>query len=181
MKFEPFGREFFSGKNDEGNQRIELLKKCDLFENVSRAILEKLASLLHERNFEKNEVIFSQDEPASAMFLIESGRVLIYRSGPESENRELATLEKEDFFGELAICEDHKRTASAVAVENTKIQVLFRQEFLKFARQNIEYGFDILLNLARMVGHKLRNVNERYYSLFDEIEQKELEEAEKEE
>jgi CRP-like cAMP-binding protein len=170
LKFEPFGREFFSGKKKDEDKRVKLLKNCELFENISQSILEKLAELLHERKFEKDEVIFSQDEPASAMFLIESGKVLIYREGSGDEKQELATLEKQDFFGELAICEDHKRTASAVAIEETKIQVLFRQEFLKFAHRNIEHGFKILLNLARMVGRKLRDVNHRYYKLFEKIE-----------
>ncbi len=168
MDLKKIGKELFSGPDSESEKQLEVLKNCPLFEGLPGKELKNLQELLHERNFDHDEIIVNQGEPASAMFLIESGEVLIYKPQPDGEPREITRLKAGDFFGELAICEEHRRSASSVALIPTKVLVLFRQEFLSYARQNKEAGFTILVNLAAMVGTRLKNINDRFFELIEE-------------
>ena len=170
MDLKTIGKELFLAPDSESEKQLEVLKNCPLFEGLPEKELDNLQELLHERTFDRDEIIVNQGEPASAMFLIESGEVLIYKPRPDDEPREITRLNSGDFFGELAICDEHRRSASSAALSKTKLLVLFRQEFLSYAHQNKEAGFTILVNLAAMVGSRLKNINERCFELIEENE-----------
>ena len=60
------------------------------------------------------DIIFSEGEIGTEMFIIQSGVVELFTS-IAGDMRVLATLEKGDFFGEMSVLEDLPRTASARA------------------------------------------------------------------
>ena len=170
-----FWKDFFTSQQEIYDPRVELLKDCPLFSGLGEETYEDITQLLHERNYEKGETIFSRGDPASAVFLIEEGSVRIYRDEPDSPKRELAELEKDNFFGELAISEEHRRNASAEALEASKLHVLFRQEFMDFALRELDCGFEIILNLAQITGERLRKINDEYYKTKLKLEDMEAE------
>ena len=76
------------------------------------------------RLFDQGAVIFREDDEGSEMFIIISGVVEIRKSTGPSSSKVLTTLQKGDMFGEMAIIEKQPRSASAVAVQPTRVLVL---------------------------------------------------------
>jgi CRP-like cAMP-binding protein len=78
----------------------------------------------HVRFFNQGAVIFKEDADGSEMFIIIQGTVEIRKSTGPSSSKILTTLQKGDMFGEMAIIEKQPRSASAIAVQPTRVLVL---------------------------------------------------------
>jgi CRP/FNR family transcriptional regulator, cyclic AMP receptor protein len=135
--------------------RLKQLRALSLFSTLSPRELKTVDSLLHERSFLKDEVIFDQGEEGQALYIIESGKVLICRQGQSSDGR-IAELGPGRLFGELALLDNSPRVAQARAAENCKLDVLFRDDFLGLLQTHAVIASKISLQLARHIGQRLR-------------------------
>ena len=79
--------------------------------------------------FSPNDYLLKEGATDDAAFLITSGKVEI-RMGEMSDSPvSLAVLGKGDVVGEMALFDDHPHMASAVALEETKVSAISRDEF----------------------------------------------------
>jgi CRP/FNR family transcriptional regulator, cyclic AMP receptor protein len=76
------------------------------------------------RFFTQGAVIFKENDEGAEMFIIIQGLVEIRKSTGSSSNKILTTLQKGDMFGEMAIIEKQPRSATAVAIQPTRVLVL---------------------------------------------------------
>jgi CRP/FNR family transcriptional regulator, cyclic AMP receptor protein len=76
------------------------------------------------RFFDQGAVIFKEDDEGTEMFIIIQGIVEIRKSTGPASSKILTTLQKGDMFGEMAIIEKQPRSATAVAVQPTRVLVL---------------------------------------------------------
>jgi CRP-like cAMP-binding protein len=86
--------------------------------------IEKSTFEKQVRMFDQGAVIFRENEEGSEMFIIIQGVVEIRKSTGPSSSKILTTLQKGDMFGEMAIIEKQPRSATAVAVQPTRVLVL---------------------------------------------------------
>jgi CRP/FNR family transcriptional regulator, cyclic AMP receptor protein len=139
------------------DQRIESLKGLSLFKRLTARELRALDELLHDRSYQKEEVIFDEGDTGLGLFIVMSGRVKIV-----SSHAALQRLAPEfgpgDFFGELALFEESQRTARAVASEPTRVLALFRTEFLSLLEHDRGIGAKILFELTRTVVWRSRKL-----------------------
>jgi len=96
--------------------------------------------------YQKSEVIFHQGDFGDTMFIIQSGAIEISQSQNSHKNI-LALLEKGAFFGEMAIITDHPRTADAIAVNQTVLLPVQKNEFLDRIKTEPEMALYILQGL----------------------------------
>lgn len=131
-------------------QRIHELKRLSLFKTLTSRQLRELDELLHERTYQKDEIVFDEGDVGLGLFIVVSGRVKLTSSLPA-----LQQLAPEfgpgDFFGELGLFEEMERTARVVALEPTEVMALFRTEFFSLLERDQSIGVKILFELARMV------------------------------
>src|SRR5258708_33163486 len=106
--------------------RLQLLKNVVLFKDLCMRDLAMVDSLMHERSYIADEVIFDEGEEGQGLFLVLSGRVKI--TLPADVDTVLIELGPGAFFGEVALLDQSVRTAQARAIEDTQIVVLFRAE-----------------------------------------------------
>ena len=139
---------FLRGASD--GQRIQELKGLTLFKALSAREVRELDELLHDRSYQKDEVIFDEGDAGLGLFVVLRGRVKA-----SSSHAALQQLAPEfgpgDFFGELALFEEAERTARAVAMEPTDVLALFRTEFFSLLERDHRIGVKILLELSRVV------------------------------
>src|SRR5215468_7229914 len=114
-------------RNPESRKSVETLKKIDVFSDLTFAEALEVDELLHERVYEKGEVVFEESDLGHGIFLVVSGRV---RVDPSHELLKDAVLEfgPGEMLGELSLFEEAPRFATAVAVERTVMVALFRAE-----------------------------------------------------
>ncbi len=86
------------------------------------------AKVLDRRVYPEGYRFFSQDDPGTSAFLIQSGRVSIVRS-EDNRSRELAQLGPGRIFGELALIKAAPRLATAFALERTVCEIIRKEQF----------------------------------------------------
>jgi CRP-like cAMP-binding protein len=106
--------------------------------------------------FRPGETIFNEGEEGGTMFIVQAGRVLLFRQA-QGAKRPLGTLEKGDFFGEMSILEGLPRTHSAEALEDTELIEINSMIFDKMIRGNIE----IAVRMLRKLSIRLREAERR--------------------
>ncbi|KAG9510858.1 hypothetical protein GZH46_00589, partial [Fragariocoptes setiger] len=93
-------------------EKVSVLQCLNGYERMN------LCDALVSRRFEDGQQIIRQGDQANGMYFIESGRVKIVKETEDGRTRELAILQKGDYFGELALINHKPRAASACAIGN---------------------------------------------------------------
>jgi len=138
------------------NPRLQQLKDVVLFKDLSLHELGVIDSLLHERRYLADEVIFDEGEEGQGLFVVLSGRVKTTRQG--STRGVLIEFGPGAFFGEVALLDQSVRTAQARAMEDTHIVSLFRTEFYSLLQTHSGIASRVSFQLARVLAARLRQV-----------------------
>ncbi|MBN2442390.1 MAG: Crp/Fnr family transcriptional regulator [Spirochaetales bacterium] len=93
-------------------------------------------------------LIFQEGDVGDKMYIIQSGNVRVSKI-IEGKEHELAVLGKGDFFGEMAIVTNEKRTATVKALNNTSLLAFDRQGFLSLINKNAKIALNIIEKLCR--------------------------------
>jgi hypothetical protein len=123
--------------------RIAFLKKIHLFQGLEEDEYAAIAEEMQEEAVPQGGVVFQQGKKADNFYLIYGGSVRIVRRQNNKEIQ-LARLVREDYFGEMALVEKRARSATVVALADTLLLVLSRQNFEKLYKQKP----DLKLNLS---------------------------------
>jgi CRP-like cAMP-binding protein len=116
----------------------------------------KLKEFLHR--FEGGSVIFREGDIGSEMYIIQSGHVRISLTMGGQE-RELAVLEKGDFFGEIALLDESPaRSASATAIDDVEVLELTSRDLDQILRRKP----DIAVRMMTKLSERLREANRRF-------------------
>ena len=141
---------------------ISELKKQILFEDISNSELEKLAKVIKEVSLKKGEFLFKEGEDTKGIYMIRSGKIEINKVTPDGWKQTLAVLSTGSFFGELSIIEKRKHEANAVAIENTELLKLPKEEFEKLEKEDVVLASQILKKLVLVMSKNLRRMNEKF-------------------
>lgn len=141
--------------------------KPGLFEGLSEEEVNRFSANLKRMRFPKGAIIITEHEASDSIFFICRGRVEINKDlkNPETPVAQLSVLEPGDFFGEMGVIDEEPRSASVLALEEVELLVIPKDVFtaLSFTHPKVMY------NLIRTLSERLRNTNERFVSLMDDM------------
>jgi len=145
---------------------VGILKKTDVFYDLTQAQLEMIASSCQERTVRAEEIIFREYTPGTELYVIVRGEVEILLDptlvagspAQKSEPLIISVARDGQTFGEVALVDQGLRSASArCAVDNTKLLVISRQRLLTLCENYPELGYRIMRNIAADLAFKIRN------------------------
>jgi CRP/FNR family cyclic AMP-dependent transcriptional regulator len=142
------------------------LKKQVLFEDIDDKHLEKIAKKLQTISVRKNSYIFKEKEDTKGIYLIHSGKLEISKTTPDGWKQTLAVLGDGHFFGELSILEKRRHEANAVALEDTTLFLLSKDEFEKIENEDLVLANVILKKLAFVLSKNLRRMNDKFLNVL---------------
>lgn len=152
--------EFFpprcSGHND--NYSSMMLAKVDLFEGLTEAELAALAESSVQRQYPKNTVILNENDSADSLYIIESGRVKVYCSDRNGKEYIVNTMGPGEYFGELALLDDERRSASVRTMEKSGFTIVYKDEFNAVLDRHPNIARTLARNLARRIRRLTRDV-----------------------
>ncbi|XP_014261206.1 cAMP-dependent protein kinase type II regulatory subunit-like [Cimex lectularius] len=96
---------------------VELIASVPLLSDLSPDERLNLADALQKKSFKKNDCIIKQNDYPDGMYFIESGVVKVIVTNSKKQNVEVCKLGRGDYFGELALINHQRRSASVYAVE----------------------------------------------------------------
>jgi uncharacterized membrane protein len=147
---------------------VEAIRSVPLFASLSDEAAQEVYTLLQSRNVPNGTLLFRAGDVGDSLYLIDGGRVRISVSDEDKKEIVLAELKEGDFFGEMAIIDGQKRSADATVLEDARLYVLERDDFLRFVNNNpavalqlLSATFQRLRRTDRMLQQRVsRNVNE---------------------
>ena len=133
-------------------EKTIFLKSVDLFKNISGDILNQIAQISTEINYDTGHNIFSEGENGDSMFLIMSGKVNIIQNG-----KTITELKDRQCIGEMAILDNEPRSADAVTSTETILLKIEQNGFYELMASNK----DIMQEIVQMLIRRLRNMNKQ--------------------
>lgn len=104
------------------------------------------------QHVDAGKVIFREGEDGEQMYIIQQGKVKVSRD-LEGKEQILAILSKGDFFGEMAIVNKVKRTATVTALEPTRLLAFNQKGFLNMITKNARIALNVIDKLCRRLQH----------------------------
>lgn len=135
-------------------ERMIYLKRISYFASLSVSQLKAIATICDEKLFRKDTVIFHQNDPGGALYIVLSGTVEIGLQGKQSEGFiRLATYTAGSTFGEMSLFDNSPRSAQAIAHEDTLTLLLRREPFVALARQYPDLSLQVMTTLSQRLRH----------------------------
>jgi CRP-like cAMP-binding protein len=150
---------------------IALLMETELFRDLKPEEIRNVLKIARHVEFEAEDIIMSEGDFGDTLYVILEGTVEVVKSLTMIELYDDRGIEKNKVFtrfnasqhavfGEIALLEDMKRTATIKAVTDCTFYEIKKDDFLRLAREDYKLGYQILLNLARIVSARLRKADE---------------------
>ncbi len=128
---------------------IGFLNYIPLFSELSEDNLREIVKLAARQVYKKDNMILIEEEIGSTMFIILDGRVKISRISDDGREVILSILSEGDFFGEMSILDGQNRSANVVTLDDSKIMVIRREDFLQMLHDYPQIAINLLKELAQ--------------------------------
>jgi len=125
------------------------LVNVPIFSDLAQETLEKIVKSGVIQSYKKNSVILSEEDSGSALFVIAEGKVKVSRSSNDEKEVILAMLNESDFFGEMSLLDGMARSATVTAVEDSKLFIIQRTEFLDLLKRYPDVSIALLTELTK--------------------------------
>lgn len=137
------------------------LTTVPLFRSLAPTEVASFAQLLREKSYPKGSVILFEDDPGDSLFIVRVGRVKVVLVAEDGREVILGILDVGEHFGELSLIDDEPRSAHVVAMEESTLLVLRREDFRRRVEQNPAVAWALLMEMS----NRLRRADEKIGSL----------------
>jgi CRP/FNR family transcriptional regulator, cyclic AMP receptor protein len=152
---------------------VEKLQKIPIFKELAGTpeSFELLARICKRRKYKSGETIISEGELGAEMFIVFSGSVEITKRTRAGDHYTVVILNSEQnvFFGELAMIDDDKRSATVSAREDSEFLVITKQDFLDLGNEHPSVGLPVTREIARILASRLRKTTTDMMIIFDAL------------
>ena len=118
---------------------------------TSKAAVQGLAAKGRVRQYRRGTYLFHQGDDSPDVFFLWQGRVELSSLSVTGHRQLLTTLDHPQFFGELGVLGQQRRTATAVALEDSMVWVIAGDPFLRFMSEHFEATLALLRGLAGQI------------------------------
>lgn len=132
----------------------QLIERVELFNGLNPDDVRKIFGHGLTMNIKKGDVVFYKDTEGDQMYVVLGGLIGIYQ-GKEI----IAKLRTGDMFGEMALVTSDKRSATAIALDDSHLFILQETTFEKLMTKRV--AVRMLLNIVKTLSHRLKESNVR--------------------
>jgi CRP/FNR family transcriptional regulator, cyclic AMP receptor protein len=136
---------------------VELLGRVPAFATLEPSDLERIAEVAVPRQFEPGQVVFREGDASDTCYVVREGHARAIRTHGDGRTITLATFGPGDIFGELAMFEDERRSATIEAIEPTSVVGVLGPDMRRLMKEHPEISARLVIALGR----RLREMNER--------------------
>ena len=148
----------------------KLLKAIPILRDLDEEELRQVLKIARRVSFPRGKVILKEGETGETMYIMEEGMVeisktlVLHQGRGEATDRDkvLTKLSAEDhaIFGEVALFEQNKRTATVAALTDCRMLEISKASFLRLAEENPRIGYKITRNIVQLLCSRLRKTDE---------------------
>ncbi|MBI4424218.1 MAG: Crp/Fnr family transcriptional regulator [Elusimicrobia bacterium] len=141
---------------------LSLLRRSPLLRALPPTALRRVLRIARWQDFSMGADVFSKTDLASHMFIVAQGRIKIFTASGGKKRKTFAYLGPGKFFGEMALLDGRERSASAQAVEESRLLLIPKRDFLAMLARDR----GLSLHLLRTLSDRLRQANEEIEGLM---------------
>lgn len=145
----------------ETSPKALLLRNVPLFAGLDDEQLEQLSSVSVKKSYPKNTVILCEGDKSDSLYIIVSGRIKVLIGDEEGKEVILSMLGPGEFFGEMALIDDHPRSANVESTEPCELIIIGKEDFKRCLGSNFEMTTYIMKGLVK----RLREADKKIESL----------------
>lgn len=138
--------------------RIRLLQNQAFFGGISDEVIGLILECSESIERSAGEYYFREDDEATSMYILEKGKVGVFKEAP-GEPMQLRSLTHGDCFGEMALMDFMARSASVLALEDSRAMEIRCATLHKIFTFDIEQFALIQMNMGREVSRRLREAD----------------------
>lgn len=139
------------------DEKVGLLRELPLFSTLGEEELLSVAAAADPVWFDAGEVIFREGDSSNSCYVIRSGHAAAVREHPAGRAITLARFGPGDLFGELAMLDDERRSATVETVDEVAAIAIRGEDMRRLLRQHPEIAIKMVIGM----GQRLRQTNER--------------------
>jgi CRP/FNR family transcriptional regulator len=138
-------------------ETVELLRRVPVFSALGIEELARVAEVAVPRRFDAGEAVFREGDESDTCYVVRSGHARAVREHSDGRSITLANFGPGDIFGELAMFDSERRSATVEAIESTEAIAILSGDMRRLLREHPE----IAVKLIQALGSRLRDTNER--------------------
>ncbi len=135
----------------------DLLARVPVFETLGPRELARVAAVSVPRSFEAGQVIFREGDESDTCYIVRSGHARAIRAHGDGRTLTLAHFGPGDIFGELAMFDDERRSATVETLDSVEAVAVLGPDMRRLLREHP----DLAVKLVIALGRRLREANER--------------------
>jgi CRP/FNR family transcriptional regulator len=140
---------------------VELLRWLPLFSGLADDELAQVVTVASLERFEAEQIVFREGESSSSCYVIRSGHACALREHPDGRVITLARFGPGDIFGELAMLDNQRRSATIQALDELEVLAILGPDMRRLLGEHPEISVKLIASL----GQRLRETNERVAGL----------------
>jgi CRP/FNR family cyclic AMP-dependent transcriptional regulator len=129
-----------------------LLTRSELFSAFDAEAVSRIAASVRPMSLQRNDVVFAEDEPADALYVVQSGRIAILKRSVDGRESVVALMEEGDLFGEMGLFDPLGRSAEARALEPSDLVAVPYPA----VRAALETAPEVLWSVVALLARRLR-------------------------
>ncbi len=138
-----------------------MLTDFPFFDGLDESLISDLHVHASKRTYPKNTIIINEGDSTDSLYFIESGKVKVYLSDENGKEIIVNNHKSGEYFGEMALIDNSKRSASVMTTEKSIFKIVAKVEFEKF----LESHPKIALGLIKVLSQRIRNLTDNVRSL----------------
>ena len=143
-------------KSDLLDEINDMLMDSDVFKNLPPAEIQSAARYFTILKVEEGDVIFNEGDDGTFMCIVNSGNVSILKANIKEEVVEIATLRKGRAFGEMAVLDGERRSATCVATTDCTLLTLSKASLDKMLAETPRTAAKVMRAVAVSLSKRLR-------------------------
>lgn len=145
----------------------EQLEKTELFGDLKAYVWDELLKITEERDFAEGEVIFTEGDTSTELYMLFKGEVEIQiRIAPQLSESTVYIVKLNDVFGEFAFVDPKARSATARCTKDSTLGVIQRSDFEDLVHKFPTIGLNFYRTLVRLLSQRLRGMNKYMRETF---------------
>lgn len=138
------------------SKNAEVLRRVEIFENVGEENLEKIGQMLKERRLSEGQMLFKQGDVGDSLIIVSDGRIRVFLQEGNAE-KVLAFFSEGQVLGEMSLLTGEPRSASAVAVSDSRVLTLSKGDFDSYLSSDV----GVMREMMRLIALRQAQTNVR--------------------
>lgn len=138
---------------------IDMLGACPLFDRFLPQELQHAAPYFHLENISQGGKVFREGDAGTFMGMVHDGKVAVLKADSDNQPVRVATLQRGKIFGEMAVLDGERRSASCVAEPPCALLTLSKESLDKMVETHPKVAAKVIRSLAMSLSRRLRMVD----------------------